>query len=323
MMQERQIAETDTQSDTGQRKPRVALMGEFSAGKSTLSNFLLGGDPFPVRITATRLPPIWSSYGEKSAVAVDHDGYERQVDLRNLSSATLEDTALIRVKRKADLLELCDWVDMPGTSDPNMPAHVWLSILKEIDLVVWCTHATQAWRQTEAAIWEQVMDGTTGRNILLITQADKLQSARDRRKVINRVRHETDGQFDAVFAVSVQQAAEAADDTEALQDSGILDFLDHLVETLVQPVDSKVKKAVEWETVPELPEWQSEERRRAAADRPAAHAGAPKDDMQDNAQNKPARLEDVAEEKVVPKRVERVGRSRMRPVRSETVNETL
>lgn len=28
--------------ETQRRKPRIALMGEFSAGKSTLSNLLLG-----------------------------------------------------------------------------------------------------------------------------------------------------------------------------------------------------------------------------------------------------------------------------------------
>ena len=41
------------------RKPRVALMGEFSAGKSTLTNVLLGQKSIPVRVTATSLPPVW------------------------------------------------------------------------------------------------------------------------------------------------------------------------------------------------------------------------------------------------------------------------
>ena len=38
------------------RRPRVALMGEFSAGKSTLSNLLIGKSALPVNVTATQLP---------------------------------------------------------------------------------------------------------------------------------------------------------------------------------------------------------------------------------------------------------------------------
>ena len=55
-------------SQAGQ-KPRVVLMGEFSAGKSTLSNILLEGAPLPMRVTATRLPPVHISYGAPSARA--------------------------------------------------------------------------------------------------------------------------------------------------------------------------------------------------------------------------------------------------------------
>ena len=37
------------------RRPRVGLMGEFSAGKSTLSNLLVGGNALPVQGKPDRL----------------------------------------------------------------------------------------------------------------------------------------------------------------------------------------------------------------------------------------------------------------------------
>ena len=49
-------------ADTEARKPRIAIMGEFSAGKSTLCNILLGQAPLPMRVTATRLPPVLMTY---------------------------------------------------------------------------------------------------------------------------------------------------------------------------------------------------------------------------------------------------------------------
>ena len=43
--------------------------------------------------------------------------------------------------------------DMPGVSDPSMQQQYWEDVVKTNDHVIWCTHATQAWRQSEAAIW--------------------------------------------------------------------------------------------------------------------------------------------------------------------------
>ena len=77
------------------RKPRVALMGEFSAGKSTLSNLLLDGTPFPVRVTATRLPPVWTSYGESGAVAVGYDDEETPIAPEEIADVSLDETRLI------------------------------------------------------------------------------------------------------------------------------------------------------------------------------------------------------------------------------------
>ena len=52
-----------------------------------------------------------------------------------------------------EILNLCDIVDMPGISDPNMDADVWRNMLHLADSIIWCTPATQAWRQSEAAVW--------------------------------------------------------------------------------------------------------------------------------------------------------------------------
>jgi GTPase Era involved in 16S rRNA processing len=41
----------------------VAILGEFSSGKSTLANVLLGRVSSPVRVTATQVPPIWYTHG--------------------------------------------------------------------------------------------------------------------------------------------------------------------------------------------------------------------------------------------------------------------
>lgn len=249
---------TDLTKDApGDRKPRLALMGEFSAGKSTLSNLLLGCSPLPVRVTATRLPPVWMSYGEEDARRVDMDGVEHPLNIDDLSDIRLDETRMIKLFLKADALEICDLIDMPGISDPNMSATVWQSVFSEVDSVVWCTHATQAWRQSEAAVWESIQDQTNGDNLLVISQFDKLRSERDQSRVLGRVEKETEGQFKGVFPVSLLQALGAENDIEQWQQSGAARFTDVLVEMLLNP-QARVHKPVEdaqgdSQTAPETP----------------------------------------------------------------------
>ena len=108
----------------GEKRPRVALMGEFSAGKSTLSNLLIGKQALPVNVTATQLPPVWMSYGNQPSVKVGLDGHEEEVD-DGFTGVTVHDTRCVRVFLEATFLKNCDLIDMPGISDPNMPSDVW------------------------------------------------------------------------------------------------------------------------------------------------------------------------------------------------------
>ena len=221
-------------SGTGQ-KPRLVLMGEFSSGKSTLSNILLGGPTLPTQVTATRLPPVHISYGEPSAFAIARDGTRCEVDLADLGDMSPDVFQSLHLTMQSDTLELCDLIDMPGISDPNMPTDTWDAIVRSSDHVIWCTHATQAWRQSEAAMWDRMRNATSGANLLLITQFDKLRNSRDCSRVLSRVSSETMGKFAAVYPVSLLQAMEAGDDIDAWKESGANAFMEHLVEILLRP----------------------------------------------------------------------------------------
>lgn len=244
MTQEKAMPRPNSQCTDPQRKPRLALMGEFSAGKSTLTNLLVGRQLLPVRVTATRLPPVWISYGDEAAYIVTTDGNQIPVSLEDLDIIEMETTAMIRLFYPSDALELCDIIDMPGISDPNMPPEKWQSLIPEVDGVMWCTHATQAWRQSEAAVWESIADAVDGPNILLITHFDKLRSERDRGRVTARICKEAGPMFDRVFPISLSQALLAGDDMDAWRNSGADKLIEYLVETLLnRPQGDRVSSA--------------------------------------------------------------------------------
>ncbi|MBU2959880.1 50S ribosome-binding GTPase [Citreicella sp. C3M06] len=202
------------------RKPRIALMGEFSAGKSTLANLLLEQDSSPVQVTATQLPPVWYSLGPGTVERELADGSTAPLPLDDWSAADPASTAMIRARIEADLLYAFDLVDMPGTCDPCMTSDVWSNVLAQVDMVIWCTPANQAWRQSEAALWEQVRPELWTRSLLLVTRMDKMQSAPDRRRVLARVRLEAGEMFRDVLPIALTGAIAGRDDADVLEQTG-------------------------------------------------------------------------------------------------------
>jgi hypothetical protein len=215
---------------TGERKPRIAIMGEFSAGKSTLCNLLLKARPLPEKVTATQLSPVWISKGPGTHARVTLDGEIEPVALEHLHDVPIDETAYIKLFMDADILEHCDFIDFPGISDPNMDPEVRQRVLVEADAVIWLTHATQAWRQTEAAVWEEMVPEEVRRNsVLLATRFDKLLTKDDRERVLARLHKEAGPEFEKIFPISLVEALAGVDDYDLWQSSGAEDFLEHMV----------------------------------------------------------------------------------------------
>lgn len=214
------------------RRPRVALMGEFSAGKSTLSNLLIGKSALPVNVTATQLPPVWMSFGDDAAFRVALDGEEIPIN-PDRDEVSVHDTRYVRIFHEAKFLRACDLIDMPGISDPNMSSEVWQRVIGEADIVIWCSHATQAWRQSEAAVWGTMPAALYDKSLLLLTRMDRILSERDRMRVIKRVEKETQGLFRKVLPVSLIQALDARGDAQIWEECGA----DAMITSLMELID--------------------------------------------------------------------------------------
>ena len=275
------------------RLPRIAIMGEFSAGKSTLSNLLLGARPLPEKVTATRLSPVWLRHGTADPMAVGTDGYEMPIDAAEIESLDVDATRYVAMRLESEILRHCDLIDFPGISDPNMDPAVWERMLPEVDMVLWCTHATQAWRQSEAAAWGLVPAAVRARSMLLVTRFDKLVTERDRARVLARLRAETEGLFRGIYPLALLQAlqATATGDHAAWEASGAPAFAGDLQGVLMDPATAA------WRATGDAPE-----------------AGAPSDapETAPAAAETEAEAEDGA--RVLPRRVRASGRSpRPRP----------
>jgi len=193
------------------RRARVVVLGEFSAGKSTLINLLTGASSLRTQITATQMPAVWMSYGTDAPYRVDLNGDQHPFDFADPGSIPVSETAYIRAFVEAPALELCDFIDTPGNSDPNIASEAWERVAKIADIAIWCSSSTQAWRQSELSAWREVPEHVRARSILLLTRADKLTNDGDRDKVLRRVKREAGELFSHIHMASLLNFANARD----------------------------------------------------------------------------------------------------------------
>lgn len=183
------------------RKPRIMVAGEFSAGKTRLINGLIGTDILPSNVTATALPPVWIFGAAKCLFRVDLQGQRHEID--SLADAKIEDTAFCAMSNPSPFLDNFDVIDTPGNSDPNIPPESWERMLQLADAIIWCTNATQAWRQSEKSAWSTIPSHLKENSLLLITHSDRLPDDASAEKVMRRVRRHLDNEFTSIVMASL------------------------------------------------------------------------------------------------------------------------
>ncbi len=80
-----------------------------------------------------------------------------------------------------------------------------------VDMAIWCTLATQAWKETERQSWERMPAKLHSDAILLVTYKDALGAGRDEAKLLSRLERDASPLFGSISFVSLRQAAEAMD----------------------------------------------------------------------------------------------------------------
>ena len=156
------------------RRPlRIGVVGESNTGKSTLTNLLLGVAVLPtLQIANTRVPTL-IRYGETVSVAcVLDDGR-----IVPMAPDTRLPTAMRAVEVQLPLapLRTCEIADFPGVLDPLL-GYDDIDICKHrVDVAVWCTFSTQAWKESERAAWLRLPAATRQCELLAVTNMDRLK----------------------------------------------------------------------------------------------------------------------------------------------------
>lgn len=130
---------------TGESLPRVAVLGSFNCGKSTLVNGLLGEEISPVGVLPTTAGPVSFRYGASFKAKVTFAGKsstftDRQGCLQYLARAK-NNYKKVDIELPSSLLKQCNLIDMPGLDYPSGGAeNLALETAAGADLVIYLFH---------------------------------------------------------------------------------------------------------------------------------------------------------------------------------------
>ena len=188
-----------------QRPLRLAIVGEFNAGKSSLANLLAGVESLPTAVVSctriptllyyARKPQVWAVYGD------------RRRELLRVDRPIPEQSIFrLEVGLPSSRLHAVQVLDLPGFANPGFYLSPDDLVPHNVDAVAWCTLSTQAWKETERSAWEQIPARLRGRGVLVVTHRDLLRRESDTEKLLARLRSETGPSFDAIVLLSTTEA---------------------------------------------------------------------------------------------------------------------
>lgn len=181
-----------------------------------------------------------------------------------------------------------------------------VKLIQNADFFVWCSNATQAWRNSEQEIIKSLKLSGRQKRILVLTRGDHLNKTTDATKLLNRV--ESDDVFQATFGdvVLVKSSSSSQvwkNDATAWRDTGV--FKLSKIFSAKPSVDGKLPESVLKEhdaqdvmptAVPEPEAKEETKAKPTAKKKPAAKAPAKKAPP---AKSKPAK---AASKKTAPKK---------------------
>ncbi len=169
------------------RPVRVAIVGEFNAGKSTFINALVGADVAPTGVLPTTATLHLLRYGPdpiaRIAIASDDANAPKErivpsVDLR-AALESIETSKVLRVEifQPIAFLTRVEIIDTPGFNAPDEShTRTARSAFEDADVIIWLLDASQPLKQTERAVLDEAR--AQGLPVqLLVNKADRLKPA--------------------------------------------------------------------------------------------------------------------------------------------------
>lgn len=163
---------------------QIMLMGEFNAGKSSLTNALLGEDLLPVDIFQTTATinrinhsPIegFRVIGQDGKTIMESTSIKRLSEL-NADAGSFDNVKWVEIGYPS-MPEGIELIDTPGFNDPNpVRDATFLSIVPSAEIVIFVCDANQALKGSEIPYIKKFFSNSLSRSYFVFNHSDTLGS---------------------------------------------------------------------------------------------------------------------------------------------------
>ena len=242
---------------------QIAIIGQFSSGKSTFLNALLGQDILPTGITPITSKVCKICYGEDYILEILYkDGHKVLQNVEFLKSLTREKSQNIEsfcLYVPVPLLKNINFLDTPGFNSQNdEDTFVANKILEGVDGIIWLTLIDNAGKNSEKMLLREMMNRYGQKSLCVLNQKDRLRDEREIEVSVNYAKEAFDGMFGSVIPISARNALKARLNTkekilsdgmdslcknlEGLKKEENLEIIENQVNTLLQNALKNIKK---------------------------------------------------------------------------------
>ncbi|MBR6952401.1 MAG: dynamin family protein [Campylobacter sp.] len=212
---------------------KIAVIGQFSSGKSTFLNTLLGSEILPTGVVPVTAKPTLIKYAPNEMLSVTHtNGQDEVLEISALANFVdqrkdLKDIKNITIFCKNEILKNISFIDTPGlNSRSNADTNETLAIFDEVFGVLWISLIDNAARASEINEISLLPEFLKDTSIAVLSQKDRLND--DEIKRVSEYAKNTIGNhFSAIVPISSHQERKNEPDSGFSEVKGFLNSLEN------------------------------------------------------------------------------------------------
>lgn len=219
---------------------KIAVIGQFSSGKSTFLNALLGEEILPSGITPLTAKVCEISYGLQKELSVYFkDGKIRIMPLGFLNEVDeILNTKIdfFKITLPLDLLKNLTFLDTPGfNSNRENDTKVTNEILDSVDGIIWLSLIDNVGKNSEIEILQTHLKKYAQKSICILNQKDRLKNENEIKTSLEYAKNAFNGLFSHIIPISSRMALNKQ------ADSGI-DYILDIIDKEFIPNAKKLKE---------------------------------------------------------------------------------
>lgn len=197
-----------------QEAMQIAIIGQFSSGKSTFLNALLGEDILPTGITPITSKVCKICYGEEYILEVIYkNGHKvlQNIDfLHKTSRQNSQNIDYFCLYAPILLLKEINFLDTPGFNSQNQEdTNATLKILENVDGIIWLTLIDNAGKNSEKQLLKEFIKHYAQKSLCVLNQKDRLKTQEDINTSVQYAKEAFSGIFASIIPISAKMALQA------------------------------------------------------------------------------------------------------------------